>query len=96
MLRVRLVLANGAPHYIYEDCRGVKYWTKESRKFSASEENNQLITGGVVLYSNSYVINVLLNFYLKFNKVPYPVKFYTSEEEGLAWLCHRQGLKNKS
>lgn len=82
----RLALCGGIPHFVHGDCRGIKYWTEECRDFSNSKENLQLIIAGTVVYTNSHVANIVINFFLKFNKPPFPVKFCTSEKEALEWL----------
>lgn len=82
----RVLISEGKMHLIQGDTRGVKYWTKEARKFQSAAENYRLIIAGTVIHSESHVINTLLNFFLKFNKPPIPIKFCTSLEEGRIWL----------
>jgi hypothetical protein len=93
MLQTRLSLSNGIPHFIYVDCRCVRYWTKEARKFSLTEENNQLILGGALVYTSSYAANIIINFYLKFNTPPFPSKFCNSEKEAVEWLSKQKHYK---
>jgi hypothetical protein len=86
VLKERLDLAQGTPHFLFADCRGMKYWTKEARDFNLTPENLQLILGAVVVYTESYVANIVLNFYQKFNKAPHPVRFCSNKEEAIAWI----------
>lgn len=86
LLLDRELISEGKKHVIQGDTRGVKYWTKEARKFQATAENYRLMIAGTVIHSESHVITTLLNFFLKFNKPPIPVKFCTSLKEGRIWL----------
>jgi hypothetical protein len=93
MLETRLAIADGKPHFLYADCRGVKYWTRESRRFTATKEHHQFVIAGSIVYSDLYVVKVLLNFFFKFNKLPFPSKFFTNEQDAIAWLSSMKGYR---
>lgn len=92
MLEDRLILAEGKLHFVHGDCRGVKYWTGESRDFFNTKENLHNVVAGTIVYSNSHVLKVIINFYLRFNKPAIPVKLCTSEKEAFQWLSRFEGF----
>ncbi|HEY8399897.1 MAG TPA: hypothetical protein VIK89_01475 [Cytophagaceae bacterium] len=86
ILEDRLKISQGKYYPVFGDCRGVKYWTKENREFQSRKENYELMKACTVLYTESHVANILLNFYLRVNKPLVPTKFCSNEKEALEWL----------
>ncbi|HYG38496.1 MAG TPA: hypothetical protein VD908_07760 [Cytophagales bacterium] len=86
VLEDRLSISEGKSYLIQGDCRGVKYWTRQAREFQSTEQNNRLVKAGTVIYTEHYVLNVICNFFLKFNKLWVPTKFFCNEKEALEWL----------
>lgn len=86
ILTDRLTISKGKEYLVHGDCRGVKYWTRDSREFQSKKENFYLAKAGTVVYYDFYALNIIANFYLKFNKQWIPLKFCSSEQEALDWL----------
>jgi hypothetical protein len=86
MLEDRLSIGDGMPHFVHGDCRGVKYWTRDYRAFFNTQENLQNLIADTIVYSNSYVLNIIIQFYGRFNKPSIPIKICTSEKQALLWL----------
>lgn len=91
VFKLREEVCKGESYPTYWDCREVKYWTKEARDFQMSELNNRLIVAGAALYTESYAITITVNFFLKFNTLPFPARFFTNEADAIEWL--RQFVK---
>lgn len=85
-LKDRLTLCNGKPYAVINECKGVKYWTKEARVFQNTPENYKLYKAGAIIYSDNFVATTIVNFYLKFTKVLIPAKFFTKESEAFEWI----------
>lgn len=68
------------------DCTGVKYWTKAARDFQSSQRNYELMSAGAVIYTESVLATIAINFFLKFNPPPVPAKFFTKEKDAFEWL----------
>ncbi len=76
--------SRGRMHPVYGDMRGLKSMTREARGYFSSQELTQW-TSAAATY-DSLISKVIVDFYLKLNKPPYPMKYFTSEESAIEWL----------
>jgi hypothetical protein len=92
LVKNRLEYCEGKSMYTLIDFTNVQSVTKEAKDYMNSPEGGlKGILGGAFL-SNNIVSNVFINLYLKINKPAVPAKFFTKEEEALAWLINLQKL----
>lgn len=68
--------------------------TPEARKISLSGSNSYTLALGLVITELSQ--RLLVNFYFKIKKTPYPVKIFKTEKEAVAWLHHQIRLSRKA
>ncbi len=92
LLKEREAICNNVPYLTFWDCRGVNYWTREARTFQSTDKNYRLMKAGAVVYKESNVANVIINFFYKITPPSIPTKFFSTEEAALKWL---KGLKIK-
>ncbi len=80
-----LALCGGKKVPVLNDIRGIKSVEREARQFPSHPDVVRLSKACALLVS-SPVSRVIGNFFLGFNKPPYPVKLFSSEEKALEWL----------
>lgn len=79
-----VAVSRGNPRPSFSDARGLREVSREARDYFASEEMTRWTIAAGTL--NTPITKVLGGFYIKFNKPPYPLRFFTSESEAIAWL----------
>lgn len=79
-------MCENIPYLTFWDCRGVKYWTRDAREMQSSDRNYRLMKAGAVLYKETHVANVVINFFMKVSPPPIPTKFFSSKKAALNWL----------
>lgn len=77
-------LTDGKKMPSYSDSSGLKSVTREARQFYAKARSSQQLSAVAVLVSP--VSRVIIMFFQKFNKPPYPIKYFSNEEDALAWI----------
>ena len=70
---------------VFADIRNVKSVGAEERRFYARIETKDLINA-VAFLVDSPLSRVIGSFFLGFNRLPIPIKIFTSEEQALEWL----------
>lgn len=70
---------------MFADIRSVKTVGVEERRFYARIETKDLINA-VALLVNSPISRVVGSFFLGLNRLPVPIKIFTSEGQALEWL----------
>jgi len=86
----RLRISNGVIYPMYIDARGIKYATKDAREYTKGADGIKYINAGGFLINNA-VLEILTNYYFKFNRPKIPVKLFTDQAKALQWL---QQFKN--
>jgi len=81
----RVRLSKGIPRYVLSDCRYVKYWTKEAKEYSMTEESQRLIKAIAIILKSS-VQCILWNWAVMFFRPKFPTKVFSGKEGALAWL----------
>lgn len=76
--------SNSSVHPAYADLRGVKSMTREARGYFSSEGMTRWTSAAAT--RDGLISKVLVEFYLKLNKPPYPMKYFTSEDKAIEWL----------
>lgn len=76
--------SKGSKHPLYADMRGLKSMSREARVYFASEELTKWTSA--VATRDSLISKVIVEFYLKLNKPPYPMKYFSSEDKAIKWL----------
>lgn len=76
--------SKGSIHPAYADTRGLKSMTREAREHFSSDELTKWTSA--VATRDSLISKVVVEFYLKLNKPPYPMKYFTSENKAIDWL----------
>lgn len=74
----------GKRRLVFADARNIKSISREAREYWATDEATKWSIAVATLYTP--VLKVLAGFYLKFNKPPFPIRFFTSETDAIAWL----------
>ncbi len=69
------------------DARKVWQVSKEARKFGANTEVAKLNLAKAIVTGNSLTVKMLGNFFIQFNKPPYPIKLFKSKTKALKWLA---------
>ncbi|HEY8399785.1 MAG TPA: hypothetical protein VIK89_00910 [Cytophagaceae bacterium] len=82
----RELLCGNTPYATIWDCREVAYWTKSARSFQNSDLNYRLMKAGAIVYTESHVTTIIINFFLNFSKPPIPAQFFTSLESAHKWI----------
>lgn len=77
-------VGNGSIRPSYADARGLKSMTREARGYFASGELTKWTSA--VATRDSLISKVIVQFYMKLNKPPYPIKYFTSEVKAIEWL----------
>ena len=85
MVKERLLICENTTYPMFFDTRGIKYATKEAREYTKGGEGMRCINAGGFLVNNA-VLEILVNYYLKFNRPKVPVKLFTDETKALKWL----------
>ena len=70
---------------VFCDARQLKSASKEAREYYAGVEAQKNLKAAAILIGSPLTKSVV-NFFLLFNKPPYPIKMFTSEEEALQWI----------
>ena len=70
---------------ILADIRGARFTDAKWRGFYSREENKKLATAVAMLVA-SPISRVIGSLFVGFNKLPVPIKIFTSESEALDWL----------
>ena len=78
-------LAGGRRYPVLADSRQIKSMDREARAFYAKPEGTTMVLAVAILVQ-SPVQRTLVNFFLAVNKPQFPVRFFTSEDEAVAWL----------
>ena len=78
-------LGNGQPVLRLVDMTQLISTDGEVRQYGVSPETIAM-TRAMAVISNSFVSKMLANFFLKFNKPPFPVRLFTDKEEAIDWL----------
>ncbi len=86
LFEAREAFCEHKPYLTFWDCRGLKYWTKEARDFQSTALNYRLMKAGAVLYKESHVANVIINFFMRMYPPPIPTKFFANEKKAIVWL----------
>ena len=58
-------------------------WTRDARKYLGSRTPNQY---AAAMVSDSPVLKIIANFFIKLNKPQYPTKFFNTIPEAEAWV----------
>lgn len=85
ILADRISFCNGKSYPSLVDARKVRYWTREARSFMASPENNKYFKAIGVLV-DSKAAEIMLKYYMYFNKPAVPTKPFRDENEAIRWL----------
>jgi hypothetical protein len=81
----RKIVAAGIPRPIFADTTGVKYWTRNAKKYAMTDKANELATSFALL-TNSYVTEISINWALKIFKPKVPARMFKNRDEALKWL----------
>ena len=76
-------LVNGRRYLVLADMRQLKSVEREARAYYARPESMALAAAILI---RSPVERTMVNFWLTLNKPRFPVRFFTSEAEAVAWL----------
>jgi hypothetical protein len=79
-------LCNSVAYPTVWDCRLVKYWTADGRKFQSTDLNYRLMKAGSVIFDYSYPAIVIINFFVKIYRPPIPTKFFTDPDAAFNWI----------
>ena len=78
-------LGQGKPVLVSVDIKNVKSVTREARALGAEEEYYRHVKA-VALWTNSQIGRVIGNFFIRFNRPPYPSKIFDTAAEAQQWL----------
>ncbi len=78
-------LGQGKPVLLSVDIKNVKSATREARAFGAEEEYSRHIKA-VAMWTNSKIGRIIGNFFIRFNRPPYPSKIFDTAAEAQQWL----------
>lgn len=67
------------------DLASISSVNRDARAYFASQETAKIHTA-VALVINSTIDRVIANFFMGFNKPPYPTRLFTSKAEAIKWL----------
>jgi hypothetical protein len=78
-------LSEGIKRPVFVDARGLVNVNREARIYSLSDESSTrwILALGTLI---TPVVQVLGNLFTAINKPPYPVKYFTAEDEAMKWL----------
>lgn len=68
----------------YADLSGVKEVSREARSYFSNEAGEDL--KAIALIIRNPVTRMMANFFMKFNKPRYPIRFFTTDQDAVQWL----------
>lgn len=66
------------------DVSSLKSVSREAREYFAKEAGEDMKAIAVLI--KNPVTRMMVNFFMKFNKPDYPIRFFTARHEAVAWL----------
>ena len=78
-------VSQGKIRPVFADIRNVKTVGAEERRFYARVETKDLFSA-VAMLVDSPLSRVIGSFFLGLNRLPIPIRLFTSEEHALEWL----------
>lgn len=81
----RFKLAGGRRRPLFVDIRKTKSVTREARAQYARESAQRSVSA-LALYVDSKISTIMGNFFISYNKPPYPARLFVSKEEAIKWL----------
>ncbi len=78
-------LGQGKPVLLSVDINNVKSATREARAFGAEAEYSRHLKA-VAMWTNSRVGRIIGNFFIRFNRPPYPSKIFDTAADAQQWL----------
>ena len=78
-------LGQGKPVLLFSDITNLKSATHQARAFGVEEEFCRLLRA-IAMRTNSQIGRVIGNFFIRFNRPPYPSKIFSSAKEALEWI----------
>jgi len=66
------------------DVSSFKEVSRETRAYFAKDAGEDLAAIAVLI--KNPVSQMMINFFMRFNSPPYPIRFFTSKEDALRWL----------
>lgn len=85
VVRARLAVSDGIDRPVLLDVRSIKNLSKEARKYLGSPEACEFVAASAMIIEST-VGKFIGNFFLQINRPPTPVKIFSNEIEGIAWL----------
>lgn len=85
----KLAFTKGRSFLSLVDYSKVKKTSKEARDYFTQEEASKDITALAIL-SESYLGNIIVNFYLKISIPKFPTKLFTNKEDAVTWLKNQK------
>ena len=83
-------LSGGEKCLFLADASNIKYMERDARVYYSSSEQSKRLYRGVAVISNTSIGKIIGNFFLGFNKPPFPFKMFTSGDEAVVWLKELQ------
>lgn len=78
-------VSQGIPRPVLGNIQNLVSAEREARVYAAKANSKHFIKA-FALVSNSKVGQIIANMFLNFQNPPYPVKFFTNNEEAIEWL----------
>jgi hypothetical protein len=81
----RIAVSKGRSYPVLIDARGVKYWTRDAKKYSMSKDSFYLISAIAPLV-DSLPLQISVNWAIKIFPTGTPIKVFTNRDKALNWL----------
>ena len=82
----REILCDGKSYPVIANCRKVKFWTLEGRKFHISERNYRLVKAEAIIYPDTFVARIFVGYFRRFHRSDVPTEFFLDESQALVWI----------
>jgi hypothetical protein len=82
----RVSLSEGKSRPVLIDARGIKYWTRDAKKYSMSSKDALYLIKASAPLVNSMALKISINWAIKFFPSGVPMRVFNDKEIALNWL----------
>jgi hypothetical protein len=85
-IRNRIEISEGQSRPVLLFAHGVKYWTRDAKKYSMTEKEAKLFMSSCAIVVDSLALRISVNWAITFFPSGIPMKAFSDKNKALAWL----------